>query len=288
MTTWRCPVCHLDLGEDPAAEPSARVGRPARAWRCDNGHGFDIAREGYVNLLITHQRRRREPGDSAAMVRARRAFLDGGWYEPVREALAAHAPDEGESACDAGCGEGYYTRLWRDVWCIDISKTAVRLAAGRAADAGGGARYAVASAFDLPLADESIDVLVSVFAPLDSAEFERVVRPGGKVVTLTPGPDHLAGLAALLFETVEPHPGDGPFDRPGGPIGLTRESSERIRYDLDLDRPGAVGALLGMTPWAWYVSPETRASVAARAALATPVDVVLTTYRRRARRLATT
>ena len=66
-----------------------------RSWRCATGHVHDVAREGYVNLLITHQRRQRDPGDSAEMLRHRRAFLDAGHYGVLADAVldaAALAP----------------------------------------------------------------------------------------------------------------------------------------------------------------------------------------------------
>src|SRR4051812_16725214 len=141
---WRCPVCHGPLRE---AE---------RTWRCGEGHTYDVAKEGYVNLLITHQRRQREPGDSVEMLRARRAFLEAGHYAPLRDALAERVP--GGSVLDVGCGEGYYTRAvdtevdraQAGVWGVDIAKEAVRLAARRG---GPGHRFAVASAYDLPVLD---------------------------------------------------------------------------------------------------------------------------------------
>jgi 23S rRNA (guanine745-N1)-methyltransferase len=249
---------------------------------CDNAHSFDVAREGYVNLLVTHQRRQREPGDSAEMLRDRRMFLDAGHYAPLRDALA-NLTRTGEAVLDAGCGEGYYTREWpglRDgltLWAVDIAKPAVRLAAKRAT-AAAGASYAVASVYDLPVVDASIDLVVSVFAPLPAAEFERVLRRGGRVVTVTPGPNHLAGLKARLFAEPELHPDTGPFDREGATTALTPAGTERITYDLELTDPADVAALVGMTPFGWYVGHGTRAQVVASGPLRTPVDFLVSTY----------
>jgi 23S rRNA (guanine745-N1)-methyltransferase len=262
VTTWRCPVC---------AEPLAEAG-DRRSWRCTNGHAFDVAKEGYVNLLITHQRRQREPGDSAEMMRDRRALLDSGAYEPLHEALQRFAGTG--TVLDAGCGEGYYTRGWPDVWAVDISKPAVRLAARRAEP---GARYAVASVYDLPLPDAGVDTAVNVFSPLHLPELARVVRPDtGLIVTVTAGPDHLAGLAAHLFDAVEPHPEGGPFD---AATEVTLDDRQRVRFDLRLDDRATIAALLGMTPWNWYVSPEVRARVTSLSSLSTPVDFQISVYR---------
>lgn len=266
---FRCPVC-----KEPLAGTAA-------SWSCPGGHGFDVAREGYVNLLVTHQRRHRQPGDSADMLRHRRAFLDGGHYRPLADAVAAYARP-GQAVLDAGCGEGYYTRDWPAVrpglrlWAVDIAKPAVRLAARRGRP---GSAYAVASVFDLPVVDTSIDVVVSVFAPLASEEFERVLRPGGLVLTVTPGRDHLDGLKARLFSDPQHHPDTGPFDRPGATTRLHLEDTRRVTYVLELGQPGAIADLLGMTPYAWYVAGETRAEVAASGRLSTTVDFRISSYR---------
>lgn len=261
------------------AEPA---GPPPDPWRCSAGHAFDVAREGYVNLLITHQRRQRDPGDSAEMLRHRRAFLDAGHYAPLARALAVFARP-GQDVLDAGCGEGHYTSTWTAahpglrLWGVDIAKPAVRMAAKRA---GGDrrARYAVASVYDLPVLNAGIDLVVSVFAPLHSPEFERVLRPGGRVVTVTPGPDHLAGLKARLFTEPSSHPDHGPFEGEGAATRLRPADAVRVAYDLVIDDPAAVSDLLHMTPYAWYVSPEVRAGVVAAGALTTTVDFLVSVY----------
>ncbi len=269
----RCPVCRSALRRDPAA----------KAWGCGGGHHFDEAREGYVNLLITHQRRKRDPGDSPDMLRHRRSLLDAGTYAPIAEALAAVArPAAGMNVLDAGCGEGYYTSTWPQdhdglrLAGIDIAKPAVRMAAKRAA---AGSVYAVGSVYDLPVLDGAVDLVVSVFAPLHSPEFERVLRPGGRLVVIGPGPDHLAGLKALLFDEPEDHPETGPFERDGATTILEAEGTTRVRADVHLDSPEAVADLVHMTPYAWYVAPEVRQAVVARGSLDTPIDVLVSAYR---------
>jgi 23S rRNA (guanine745-N1)-methyltransferase len=270
---FRCPVCSLDFRIPKASEP----------WRCASGHSFDVAREGYVNLLVTHQRRRREPGDSLEMLRHRRKFLDAGHFAPLAEAVAGFAAP-GQAVLDAGCGEGHYTRSWPtrhdglELWALDIAKPAVRMAAKRAGIQER-THYAVASVYDMPVADASIDLAVSIFAPLPSVEFERVLRPAGQLVTVTPGPDHLAGLKAKLFDEPGSHPDHGPFEGDGAVTRLSPAGTTRLRYELSLDEPGAVADLLNMTPYAWYVAPEVRAEVAAQTSLSTTVDFIIASYR---------
>lgn len=81
-------------------------------------------------------KRSRDPGDSAEMMQARRAFLDAGHYRPLRDAIAErlrhYAPTD---LLDIGCGEGYYTHAFAAIasrsWGLDVSKPAIRAAAKR-------------------------------------------------------------------------------------------------------------------------------------------------------------
>ena len=164
-----CPVCGAAL------EPQGA------AWRCAQGHCFDVARQGYVNLLTVTQKHSRHPGDTREMVAARRAFLDAGWYAPIAKTLAdlvRRFCPETASVLDAGCGEGYYLSQlgWvPERWGIDISRDAVRYAAARDR----GAHWLTATAAHLPFADGGFDCVLSMFALTAGAEFFRVLRPGG-------------------------------------------------------------------------------------------------------------
>lgn len=270
---WRCPT---------GGEPLTR-GDAGRTWSCTAGHVFDIAREGYVNLLTTHQRRSREPGDSPEMVRRRRAFLDAAHYRPLSDAvvdlLARHLPPTNGDPCrlvDAGCGEGYYSRRWPEdlgaqVAAIDIAKAAVRAAARRGAEPGV-REYAVASAYSLPLNDGWAHGVVSVFAPIETDEFDRVLGDGGVLVTATPGPRHLWQLKQLAFDDPEEHPADPPVPDPAEVVRVTGE--------ITLVGAGAAGDLLGMTPYVWYLDPERVAAIEALETLTTEIDFVVAAHRR--------
>jgi len=268
---WRCPVCHSALTQRD------------RAWRCASGHAFDEAREGYVNLLITHQRRQRQPGDSPEMLRHRRAFLEAGHYSPLAVAIEERLPTG--HLLDAGCGEGWYSRRWpqshpgSSVWAVDIAKDGVRLAARRA-PIGGACHYAVASVYDLPLLDNSMDAVVNIFSPVHSPEIGRVLQAGGLLITATPGPEHLLELKRHLFTEPERHDGAGPLDQLATTDPAMRKvDSHRLHYGITLSRQEEVKSLLGMVPYAWYVDEATRNRVENLPCLETAVDFVLSIYR---------
>jgi 23S rRNA (guanine745-N1)-methyltransferase len=181
----RCPVCREALSEFPGG-----LGCPA-------GHRFDLARQGYVNLLAG-----RVPAspDTTEMVSARSSVLAAGYFGPVADGLAAAAadlaPPDGFVA-DVGAGTGYYLAAVLDRLpghlglALDVSTPAVR----RAARAHPRADAVAADTWHgLPLADGCADLVLNVFAPRNGAEFHRVLRPSGGLLVVTPRPDHLAGL----------------------------------------------------------------------------------------------
>jgi len=275
---FACPAC---------GEPLPRVDR---TFRCVNGHAFDVAKEGYVNLLLAQHRRSKDPGYSKEMIAGRRQFFEAGHYRPLADGVAdviiSSLPDIPERVVlDAGCGEGYYLRRLRarladqrqDAGTIltglDISKHGIRVAARR--DPLG--LYAVASSYRMPVLPSRIDVLLTHFSPLSGEDFRRVVAPGGVMLVGGPGEGHLFSFKELLYDTPAHHePADTLAHIPGfEPIG-----THRIQYKLALRGPGQVANLLLMTPFYWSVDQETQARLAHLDALDTEVDVVVHAYRR--------
>lgn len=249
MLILQCPLCQAPLAPG------------GNAYHCTNRHAFDLAREGYLNLLPVQHKKSRDPGDNADMVRARREFLAAGHYAPLRDAVAAQvAALAPASVLDIGCGEGYYTAAMQqggnEVVALDIGKAAIRLAAKRYP----GVRWLVASAARLPLADGSVDLACSLFAPLPAGELARVLRPGGHLLLATPAPGHLAALRAALFDQVEPHRPEkllAPLAADFAPA-----ASRELAVPLALSAVDLANLLL-MTPYAWRAKPERRAALAA-------------------------
>jgi 23S rRNA (guanine745-N1)-methyltransferase len=179
-------------------------GRPlseeGNALRCDRGHSFDRARAGYWNLLQPQDRKAPEAGDRAEAVEARKRWLERGHVTGLSDVIAevgeAAALADGTTVLDVGCGNGWFAdRLAAgrclDVCGIDLSNLAIRNAARRLP----GATWIVANADrGLPLADRSVDLVLSVFGRRPAAELARVLRPGGNVVVVVPGEDDLAEL----------------------------------------------------------------------------------------------
>ena len=181
--------------------------RDARRFVCANGHSFDLARSGYLNLLQPQDKRSKTPGDSEEAVAARRRFLDSGATDPLVDSVVATLPlAQGASLLDVGCGEGRHLAAFRQAYGIDgcgtdLSIPAIDLAARRYRDL----FWVVANADRfLPWADGSFDALTSITARLNPEEFHRVLRPDGVLLLALPAPEDLIELReAVLGEPQE-------------------------------------------------------------------------------------
>lgn len=183
------------------------LARQERRYVCANGHSFDVARSGYVNLLQPQDRRSKNPGDTAEAAAARRRFLERGHADAfVKAAVRALPIPPGAAFLDAGCGEGHHTDAFRRACgvkaCgVDISVPAIELAARRYREC----QWVVANADRfLPYADASFEGVASITARLSVDEFARVLKPEGTLLVAIPGADDLVELReAVQGERVE-------------------------------------------------------------------------------------
>lgn len=254
-----CPLC------------SAQLTEAQQGVVCEQGHRFDRARQGYLNLLPVQHKKSRDPGDNAEMVEARRRFLDAGHYAPLAQRLAELAQKKAPARwVDIGCGEGFYTtRLAEalpqsDGYALDISREAVRRASRRAPQV----NWLVASMARIPLPNTSCQLLTSVFSPIDWSEAVRLLTPGGGVLRLGPARDHLIELRQRLYDDVRDY--DEAKHLQGLPSALTLADSETLNFRLSLETREARADLLSMTPHGWRVNAERRERV-----LAEPFEVTV-------------
>ena len=245
---WSCPLCRSSLETWPSG------------LRCDQGHCFDRARQGYVNLLPANFKQSKSPGDDNSMLQARRRVLSAGCYQSLLSALNTISqrhlsPREGiVRALDMGGGDGYYSAALSQglpsvQWYVtDISKTAVKMAAPQFAPL----RSAVASSFNLPIADHSVDWVMRNFAPADDTEVMRILRPGGYYCVVTPGEHHLTEMRRCLYQTVKPH------GKPAVNDAFQLVSQQDIEFEFTLTASQQREDILAMTPMAWQVSLQRR------------------------------
>lgn len=266
----RCPVC------------GGALHAAGGSLSCERRHCFDVASAGYVNLAGPRQHGN---GDSRELVSARTAFLGAGYYahfaREVCRRVAGYAG--GGVIIDAGCGDGYYSLMAAEaaggtLLGLDLSKHAVTAAARAARRQSSSAGFAVAGIFDMPVRDGVADVVMNLFAPCAAEEFWRVLRPGGHLVVAGAGRDHLAGLRAVIYDTVTPN--ERRADLPGGGFALLETA--RVRYSVTLTRRADVQALFAMTPYYYRTSAAGRERLAGLDSLETTVDFDIFVYRKEA------
>jgi 23S rRNA (guanine745-N1)-methyltransferase len=264
---YRCPLCTQALRRNSAA----------RCYACAAGHSFDIAKTGYVNLLPVQHKHSSVPGDSAAMLQARRDFLQAGYYQPLAEALAAVIIGLLNTGCllDVGCGEGYYTRYLHahcaesgrlELHGVDIAKPAVMAAAKKLP----AAHYAVASSQRLPYANDYFDVVLRNFAPAAESELYRIVKPQGYLIIITPAPLHLTELKAFIYHEVQAHAATIEL-----PQGFSLLSQQRLTTTFNPSLTHRA-ALLQMTPFAWRATPARCAALQQAEHLTITADFLIT------------
>lgn len=236
---FRCPHC------------KARLSREEGRLCCLSGHSFDLAKAGYVNLLMgksggVH-------GDNKEMIKARKEFLSEGHYQPLRGALCDFLTEEQpKNLLDVGCGEGFYTEglldALKDCWVsgIDISKDALVYAGKRLGRRG---ELAVASAYDLPFEDGTFDAVTLLFSPFAKEEIMRVLKDEGVLVMAIPGKKHLWALKSLLYKT--------PYENQVADFeieGFTLIKEEHIVYEKTFAGQ-TLRNLFAMTPY-YYRTPR--------------------------------
>ena len=193
--------------------------------KCPSGHCFDRAKEGYWHLLPVQNTRTKAPGDSKEMVAARRAFLGAGYYGIFGQAL----------------GE----------LCLEYGIPAAQEAPLRLLDAGCGEGWA--------------DLLLNCFSPFAREEFLRVLRPGGRMIYVVPGAEHLYQMKAVLYAEPYKNPVQEVAYEGFRPIG-EREARGTITVPAS-----QLEALFAMTPYYWKTPRDGAARLAALPELTTEI-----------------
>ena len=277
MSIYRCPVCEQELS------------LLARSYQCESNHSFDVAKEGYVNLLLANQKNSNDPGDNKQMIASRREFFNLGHYDPISEALNALVmplivqTENDFTLLDVGCGEGFF--LWKlrqslegkctqstiNFYGTDISKWAIKSASKRDKNS----HFSVASLYHLPIEDESVDCLTRIFAPKSYAEFARVLKPEGLFISVVPGAEHLMGLKEILYDNPTRHSEDHDTDIEQY---FTLREQVRAKYRILIEGNENIFNLIKMTPYYWTMSAEASETFTSLDKIELGVDCLLNVY----------
>lgn len=283
-----CPVCTQALEQSDTGHSVV----------CANGHLFDYAKQGYLNLLLSQHKKSKHPGDTADMVQARSAFLNSGFYQGIADFLimeclsplitditGQHTDNEHFRYCDLACGEGYYTQQIHQYLSathapgvivssgIDISSPAIKAACKRDKRI----QWLVASLARSPLADHSQDLVSGLFFHFDLQEIRRILKPGAYFVMVTTGPKHLIELRELIYDRIKPELNKD-FSQPecSGPL----EHKHTLHYTekKQLTGQNRILELLAMTPHYWRCKPEKKKQLATCEQLGLTLDIQIDVF----------
>lgn len=261
-----CPIC------------SEQLDHMDRQYRCSLNHSFDIARQGYVNLLTVQQKHSLNPGDTREQVLSRREFLEAGFYQPIADTLIAEAKNRNISGqiLDVGCGEGWYSAQLADalgapLTGLDISKEAVRCAAAKYK----GKQWLCATASHIPVEDASVDLLTSLFALTLPVEFARVLKPGGYFFQVLAAEDHLLGLKSIIYDKLNFKEKNTVPELPG----FTLIKTIPVRFSFTVEGK-QIQNLFSMTPHVFRVGKEGAGRLQKTNDLTDTASCVLNIYQR--------
>ncbi|MES2214402.1 MAG: methyltransferase domain-containing protein [Pseudomonadota bacterium] len=273
----QCPVCKNSLM------------RSSTLYYCEHNHHFDQSRKGYTNLLLANQKRSSSPGDSKEMTQARFDFLSKGYYQPIAEAINDCLKDPIMNSLsppltvvDSGCGVGYYLDFIRqnypeilDLWGIDISKEAIKKAASAYSNS---AHWFVSSMKALPFSNESIDCVLSVFAPLQAPEINRILKKSGFLLTVTPAANHLIECRRQLFDQIKEIDSHKIEDKLEKEFSLLKFLP--ICYKIHIEKCDIIN-LLKMTPYYWKSDPQQQKILESLPEMTVTVDMTLCLFQKK-------
>ena len=261
-----CPVCGEYLNQQE------------KAFVCPDRHSFDIARQGYVNLLTVQQKHSLAPGDTREQVLSRRAFLEAGYYAPIGDTLVETAKKYGVTGeiLDIGCGEGYYSARLAEaldlpITGLDISKEAVRCAAAKYK----AYQWLCATAAHIPVPDGTAGLLTSLFALTLQSEFHRVLAPDGLYFQVLAAEDHLLGLKSIIYDELHHKEKDTVPELPG----FQRLETIPIRFSFTVEGE-QIRNLFSMTPHVFRIGKSGAERLAKTETLSDTASCVLNVFRR--------
>ena len=248
-----------------------------RQYVCARNHSFDVARQGYVNLLTVQQKHSLNPGDTREQVLSRREFLEAGFYAPIAGKLIETAKELGifGQILDVGCGEGWYSSRLADalgspLTGLDISKEAVRCAAAKYK----GKQWLCATAAHIPVEDGSVDLMTSLFALTLPEEFARVLKQGGYYFQVLAAEDHLLGLKGIIYDRLNFKEKNTVPELPG--FELVRSVPIRFTFTVEGQQ---VQNLFSMTPHVFRIGKDGAERLRNTEILTDTASCVLNVYR---------
>lgn len=301
-----CPVCNHTLI------------RTDKQFICGNNHQFDVAKQGYVNLLQPQHKKSKQPGDSAEMIEARYRFLDKGYYQAIsdnlnalihQDLLAKIESIQHYKITDAGSGEGYYTQRLEhylntatdpkdqvapedqveqvdpedresQTKKVEITGFDISQKAVKAScRRSKTVQWVTATSSHIPVANHSQDAVLCLFSRIVPEEFSRILKQDGILYVASTGPNHLIELRNMLYKDVKQVAYNPASAVAKTFVPLEQDLNAHIHYEVDITSNQDIHDLLLMTPHYWRATESAKASLQRLESLTVTIDIMLTGYR---------
>ncbi|WP_394199985.1 putative RNA methyltransferase [Shewanella waksmanii] len=257
MSCFLCPKCHQPL----------MVHEASAGFYCANKHHFDKQEQGYW----VFSQAKKPQLDSRQVMRAKRFLLESGIHQPMIDAVsnmlaksAEYLPADKVSLLDIDCGDGFYLRavkqqlhqLDKQVNAVGFGEAENALYAGAKIDSS--LQLIVSQLKQLPMSDNSVDIVSLIDKPLKGKEPMRVLKSGGLMLLVQPAARHLWQVKSYLYDKLEPKQVDVIV-----PKGFELLSTEEVNYQAQVSGEQAV-TLLQMSPFAWRASDKVLKQIQAK------------------------
>lgn len=249
---FRCPACRVQMKMINS-----------QSLVCNNRHCFDLAKQGYVNLLSRANKTKYDK----QMFEYRRVISRSGFFDPLNKVISQKIINQllvNESAriLDAGCGEGSHLiniqeEISRNISFpllavgIDISKEGINTAAAEYFNA----IWCVADIANCPFSNHQFNYILNILSPANYSEFHRLITDDGMVIKVIPERDYLKELRDIFYEGSEKQVYSNVITIKHFYESFEETDVENVRYQVKLDKT-LIEPLLGMTPLTWGITTE--------------------------------
>lgn len=266
MHKLACPKCHKALKLEN------------RTYKCQNNHCYDLSKTKYLNVLLNPDKSTNNPGDSKESLIHRRDFLNQGYYNVILNEVikCIHKYSNPTQILDLGCGEGYYTAKIKEefkdacVYGLDISKEAINMATKYRKDM----YWLVGNTKNLPILDNSIDIITALFTVINKNEIERCLKEDGYMIHVTANNRHLIEFKELIYDEVKVK--SDQFIRLDFPVVESYDFIKKIHLKNKEDTIN----LLSMTPHYYHIKKDKRYILDTLADFDVTIDIRITVYKK--------
>ncbi|MGE4273668.1 MAG: putative RNA methyltransferase [Desulfitobacterium sp.] len=249
----RCPICQHTL---KLVDKKSLI--------CKDKHCFDLAKQGYVNLL-SHGIKSKY---NKTLFEARKNLAQSGFFEPLNSRLCelisakAKSFEHSLNIVDAGCGEGSNLASLQQKhlhssgtvpYCVgmDLAKEGIQMAARDYEDS----FWCVADLAQCPFVDHAFEVILNILSPANYAEFERILNPDGLVLKVIPEKDYLKELRAVFYAETDREDYSNAKTIALFENHLALSEIVPVHYTRTLGKP-LIENLVHMTPLTWGAQEE--------------------------------